>query len=409
MKRSGTMVAGASVAVLALSAAFFLWQMTRPGWGFDFRLRYNELTCLRAGVDPFLVWSGQSGVSGLEPYTEHSAETLANAGAHPFVHAYTPWTYTLLFPFSLLDYPASLACWRAVLTFCFALLLAFAFRTARTVCGNVRAGLLALAATAVFVALNVENGLTLNFGLLLALSVCVMGRLLDRGRDFSAGVCLALLMMKPQIGTLFILPLLFHRRFKTLAVGAAICLAGTVPPALLCHRSPADLILQVPRAGAYIQRTAFFPKCIYTLIAHRFGDAVPLVASALLGLSLCVCLVWFLRKERDWLVQLTAPAITCVAWTYSMAHDRLVLALPVVLLVCALCRARETKTRVVLSALLLFLPLDAAYQYCCRIIPGVPPAVIRATFLWRSAHNLLALFLLAGFCLWYSFRREAEE
>ena len=395
-------VAIATAVLFLLAVAFFLWQMTRPGWGFDFRLRYNELTCLRAGVDPFLVWSGKAEIPGLKPYTNEAIAYLLTAGAHSFVHTYTPWTYTLLYPFALLEYPAALACWRLVLSLCFALLLLFAYRTAHRVRGKPTDGLLALAAVSVYVSLNFENGVALNFGLLLALAVCTMGHFLNRGRELAAGVCLALLMMKPQIGALFTLPLLLHRRYKTLAAGAVLCLAGTLPTALLCHRSPLDLILQVLQAGVYTRRTTFFPGCVYAALSRHFGAAVPFAVSALLGAALCVWLCWRLRKERDNLLVLSAPAIVCVAWTYSTIHDRLILALPAVLIVCAFCRARETNVRAALFALLLFLPFGVLYQYACWLIPNVPPSLIRASFIWHSGHELLALFLLAGFCLWLS-------
>lgn len=399
----------AAVLLFLLAATFFLWEMTRPGWGCDFRLRYNELTCLRAGVDPFLVWSGKANLPGLQPYTEASGAHLIEAKAHPFVHTYTPWTYSLLYPLSRLDYPVALACWRLVLTLCFALLSTFAYRCARGVRDEPGDGMFALAAVSLFLALNFENAIALNFGLLLALTVCAMGRLLNRGHDLAAGLCLAVLMMKPQIGALFTFPLLLHRKFKTLAFGAALCLAGTVPTALFCRRSPLALIVQVFQAGVYTQRTTFFPRRVYTFLVQHSTAAVPFVTSALLGAALCAWLCWRLRRERDWLLQLAAPAIVCVAWTYSMAHDRLVLALPVILVSCALCGEREEKTRTLLFALLFFLPLDVAYQYCCWLIPDVPAPVIRASFLWRSAHNLLSLFLLAGFCLWYSRNSSRKE
>ncbi|MBO4286996.1 MAG: DUF2029 domain-containing protein [Kiritimatiellae bacterium] len=403
-------VAIATAVLFLLAVAFFLWQMTRPGWGFDFRLRYNELTCLRAGVDPFLVWSGKAEIPGLKPYTNEAIAYLLTAGAHSFVHTYTPWTYTLLYPFALLAYPAALACWRLVLSLCFALLLLFAYRTAHRVRGKPTDGLLALAAVSAYVSLNFENGVALNFGLLLAVAVCTMGWFLNRGRELAAGVCLALLMMKPQIGALFTLPLLLQRRYKTLAAGAVLCLAGTLPPALLCHRSPLDLILQVLQAGVYTRRTTFFPGCVYAALSRHLCAAVPFAVSALLGAALCVWLCWRLRNERDNLLVLSAPAIVCVAWTYSTIHDRLVYALPIILLVCAFCQERDKKIRAALFALLLFLPFAVLYQYFCWLIPNVPPSLIRASFIWHSAHELLSLFLLAGFCLWLSrdpFRKEA--
>ena len=389
----------AAVALSSLACALFLWQMSRPGWGFDFRLRYNEIACLRAGIDPFLVWSGKASLPGLKPYTEEAAAVLPAAGEHPFVHSYTPWTYSLLAPFARLDYPVALACWRLALTVCFAALLFFAYRAARRVRGEPRDGLFALAAVAAFVALNVETGVALNFGLPLAVALCAMAWFLNRGRDLAAGACLAVLMVKPQVGALFTFPLLLRRKFSTLACGAALCLAGTLPTAALCHRSPLDLILQAPRAGAYTRRTTFFPGCVYAELAQRFGEAVPFVASAIAGAALCAWLCWRLRKTRDWLPVLAAPAAVCVSWTYSMTHDRVVLVLPVLLAVRALLRERSPGIRAALSALLLVLPLGFAYQYLCWIFPGVPVPVLRASFLWRSAHELLVLVLFSWLCL----------
>ena len=277
--------------------------------GGDLLLRYNEVEVVKAGINPYAVFSNEV---TLEDYTGMNDFTPNSKWR---VHAYPPWEYTFLYPLTLLTRDVVGKIYFLLNLACVVLILAMAFRLGHGLQQNVLHGCF-VAVCSVSTSFAIYSAQRLqNYGLLMTVALIGMIIALNKRHDVLAGLCWAFIMVKPQIGTLFIIPLLVKRNFTAVAIAMTTCLLATIPPALMCDRSPVELILNIVQAGP---QTPFYNPIIYFMPETTVGPM--LVINALVVIAIGIILTVRLRDAAWHLVM--CPAIVCsLAWTVSRNHD----------------------------------------------------------------------------------------
>lgn len=318
-----------SLALLCVAAALY-----KPVGG-DFTSRYNEVTSVLDGTDPYLIWTGQVKDDRYYPYNRPE---LRKSERQSRIHAYTPWSYTYLMPLvACLPIDLAWTAYRILMAMAILMIACFSFSRCRAAGGSVADGVVGIAAA---FAIGATYGVTFiygNYGIFIAVWFALMTMCLNAGRNVLAGVCWAFALTKPQCAALLFVPLLIQRRWTTIVTAALVCLAASVIPALLCSRSPIEMILQVRNLGAgyYSGGTAILPDILVSSIwGSGFIEAREFLfpINAILGISLCACASWLVRKADDWIVRLSPAMVLSMAWTYMICFDRCVFAVPAVAL-----------------------------------------------------------------------------
>ena len=159
-------------------------------------------------------------------------------------------------------------------------------------------------------------------------AILLMIRAVWRGWDFTAGACWAFLLCKPQVGAIFIIPLLLKKKYKTIFIAAAICAVMSVPPAIYTKTSPVALLLDMFSNGgsSYIGGLALFH--LLNKFFPLFNGTLFITVNVVLAFVLCVVMTYFVRKEKKtrcgflplpssfhvWLITSEHPTGLCVGW-----------------------------------------------------------------------------------------------
>ena len=288
--------------------------------GCDFFLRIHEVQCAHAGVNPFHVWDRTVTVPGFYGHNRPDMENVPaqdRVGKHQ-VHAYPPWHTTFFWFYGWLP-PAF-----SVILLCVAYGIAIVFivkAIKRSVSSLERAkeafvwSWIAAMLFGKFVCVFAY----LQYGIVLAGLALLMYNSLDKGRDWVAAVCWALIMVKPQVGALFFFPLLFGRKYKVILLTGAICFIATLWPAWIYHESPVQLILDVPKIGAPYAKGPIVDK----VLAPLLGKSATFVWA---GVCAVICAVgsWLFRNSGSWLVRTLPVMWIFPLWTYSHVCDHVV-------------------------------------------------------------------------------------
>ena len=228
-----------------------------------------------------------------------------------------------------------------------------------------------------------------NFGCFNAFLILLLILLLKTKHDILSGLVWGLLMTKPQIGLLFVIPLLMKRRFVTISVAAIFCLLSSIPAAVMCHRNPIEMILEVPRANIFLvfeNGTMLIPMQVCHALSDRFSGTALNMVSSIIGIGLCLILSWRLRNSKSWLLVL-CPAIVCsLLWTYCKPHDRVILWVMNFALSVLFVRSRNWIVRILCMALILITACPWFWGYRIGLVVKI---------LWRV--SLLALLV----CCWF--------
>ena len=370
------------IVLAAASAALIAVAIIARGHaiGVDMELRYNEMKCVRAGINPFDIWSG---AATSPDFCRFDTRPLTGAP----VHTYPPWEYTLAMPLTFLSQRGAGAAMECLILLFAVIVAVWCYRRGRAATGSWQGGLLC-AGAALLTGLPIhEEFRSQNYYLLCTAATLGLVSSLNRGRQVLGGVCWALMMVKPQYGVLFAIPILWRRQFTTLAVAVALCLAASVPPALMTHTPLPDIILQAGRAGSeYFIRSGLIPAMIFQPITARL-PGFPAALSAVLGIGLCLWLTGLMRHRRDWF-EFVLPTVFCTTiWTYCLMYGHV----PYALLICfaaeRLWRAapgRETRLRTLalaalLNGLVLYFPLrlHSGDWIAALLAPGAAPDILR--------------------------------
>ena len=287
-------------------------------FGYDFQLRYNETKCVLSGRDPFLIWIGQQ---NFPPYLSFDKAASMIDGSHEYVGAYPPWEYPLMAPFALLPKWVALVLFFMLEVLCSLVLVIWSVFAGWRLHGRLGDGFLC-GAVAVMPAYYVVYCLNyLNFGVMIAVATVCLACCLDKERPILAGICWAMMMVKPQIALLFVIPLLIGKRYRAICVAAGICLLLTAVSAIVCGRSPVAMILAVGRCRG------MFPKCyllgpVVTEWLHGISPMLPHVLNAVVGVFVCFVLSWRFRRFDGWLMKLLPAVMLCWLWSVSRFYDQ---------------------------------------------------------------------------------------
>ena len=133
-----------------------------------------------------------------------------------------------------------------------------------------------------------------------------------------AGIIYSFIMIKPQIGLLLIFPLLFNRKYKTIALAVALCLIETCFTAFMLNKSPIELILQIPKLGAPYSKG---------IIAESTMDIVgPAGQYIVMGIFICIAAggCYLVRNAKETWIRFLPVIAFIPFWTYSQPHDWLI-------------------------------------------------------------------------------------
>ena len=370
--------------------------------GIDFSLRMNEVACLADGADPFDVWSQKTPKT---PYYPLSSPELWTTDNWAPINVYPPWEYAVLLPFAHVPRQVVWGAFYLSMFVCVGLLVLFAYKKGRAVGGFWDAVILAALPMLVVIHPVYTNLCVGNWTLHILLAIVGMVFFLNRGKDWQAGVCWAVAMMKPQLALLLAVPLLWRRKWKVCFVAVCVCVLASVPAMILTGKSLVELVREVPSATVY----AFYgcgtvPYPIFRCLPVEIGGGVGL----LIGLMVCVVMTRLVRARSDWTF-LVLPAVVCsVCWTYSQQYSQ---AFGWLLLVCfALEFLKHPRSRfllVLLPVLLLFVSRIYRCLYGVATIYGIRglgwfrhSEELRRTM--DSCNSTLTLALAFVFCLWLS-------
>jgi hypothetical protein len=357
--------------VVFVFVTHLVWGVCKGSGFIDFSTRYHECNCVLSHVDPFKVWKG------VVDHPEYkSYDNKDEFDKRLTVHAYSPWEYAYLMPLAILPFPQA-----AKLFGCLEVLALFTiWMIAWRVGYSIRRDM----SDAVFlcgIALGSGNSLrgTItcgNYGLICASLVLLMIWALNKKYDVLAGVLWAFIMVKPQLGLLYVIPLLIAQKWKTIATAAAICLFSTIFPAVMTSTSPIKLILQVKDIGAPYLYLDNGNQILFLFFKDYLSKGTILLASASVGIAICVLVSWWCRKYDDWLCKFLPVAVVSLFWTYSLPHDSVLLCIP--LIYCGSKLVMAQSRREFLQWLIMLCPfLMDAFYLLCRIWPSLgkfPPS-----------------------------------
>lgn len=332
-----------SIIMLTLSCIAIIDKFAHRGFypGFDFRLRYYEVECLKTGLDPYLVWSEE-----VESPHYTSLRKSAPNDDVKFVNGYTPWSYTWLIPATNL--PIGVL-WRAYLCLSFLQVICLAliaYCIGKRIRQSYWDGILCCGAS-LFLGTMAGYSISIgNYSITLALCAYGLGWAFSRKNWWLQGLFLAVIMTKPQIGVLFVIPLLLNKQWEPVAFAAVVCLVLSIPPALLCNESPFTLIHEVAKlGGGAFKGTTLMPETISAAVAGKCGKQLPMALCAVIGVAICFALSFRLRKTTAsaWIRILLAPILCSFLWTYTSGPDTILLSLVQVFLATELLKAKSIR------------------------------------------------------------------
>jgi hypothetical protein len=366
-------------------ALFLIFHSQFPFNQGDFLTRYDEMSCLRDGIAPFDVFSGKA-VS--EKYVTYLA---ASDPVRLRVHNNPPWTYGMLLWISYLPRTVAATLFSILNFSALAGLFLLAWRHGSR--GGGAVGGLFAAMSVLLCGLSLLLNLYVgNFGIIAAMSALAMAVLLEKHKDGVAGIFLALVMLKAQIGGMFILPLLFSCRFKTLAVGGAICCMASCLPCLFVDKMPWDMILDLSRS---VPDRFISPHGggLFSILSGRIPAKLILGADAVVCFSILGWTSWKLAKSSDWLLKFIPSAVLTLLWTYSHV-DQIMLALPLIWFAAQLAGTTGTETkRFLILGLAVFSTGLVQLFWVLFVASGrlVDP---------RGLGWMLVLYLFVSYCFW---------
>ena len=317
-----------TVALFILLALIFGGQVCRFAlylvhdipYGCDSRFRYGEIRCAHQGVNSFRIWNREMTLPGFAPWHRPDKVDVQIESGDTFVHAYPPWHTSMFYWYGWLSERAYLVLLTLFFWACLCFIVWECMKLAKARFGNY-CFIAGLSLTLVVYYID-TCFMALNYGVFILALFLLMNRALEKNHNILAGLAWAVMMIKPQVGLLFVWPLFWQRRYLSIVIAAVICLAETVVTSFLVHESVIDLILQVPQIGGPYPK-GLIAGCLKPIL----GSAAPIVVMVtffiLTGLA-----TWGLRKNNDFIICCLPVALASSVWTYCGIYDRVIL-LPV--------------------------------------------------------------------------------
>ena len=409
-----------SVAALALYCALVSVVVLSPlnpygdgKWltrGCDYMMRMTEIDCLLRGANPYDVWHGNIVLKPYVPnYGEARAAVEGKEGYTEEINAYAPWEYIMMMPFALMPRTFSwilyFALMLASLSVLFRIGRSFTARFAGVVRDNgAVVGTAAILLAGLPIYQNFQSG---NLAVPVLVAAALMAYCLNHGQDELAGVCWAFVMLKPNLGLAFAIPLLMRRKFLTCVVAASLCAILTLAASLVCGSSPFDMVLQTPAANTFaFMGCGTFP---YFLCQYLPGD-YDIIAGLAVGAVLCFFMTFVLVRAgyRDWIVLSMPAAVVGAAWSYSQCYCFAMNWFFFVVLAASLMKCPRSKflwSLAILSALLMTRLYNLGHTLTAILAgPGFDPAS-PTHYNVDSLVTSAGLVLTVALCCWVSRQR----
>ena len=287
----------------------------------DLRMRRNEVRCAHQGVSPFRIWNREVSLPGIVPANRPDKEKVERTNESDIgVQGYPPWHTAFFWFYGWLPKIMCISLMSVVFGICLAFIVSEGFRLSQA--RSVYPGLVVGFALAFIADPAAQCFIVLNYGVMILSAFLLMNRALEKNHAVLAGLAWAVMMIKPQMGLLFVWPLFWHRRYLTIATAAAVCLAGAVFTSFAVHESVIYLVLQLPEIGRqYMNGGGVMLNKIIRLIA---GDGARFLVPALFFVAVGYA-TWSMRKERDFLACCVPVTLVSPLWTYCQDHDRVIL------------------------------------------------------------------------------------
>jgi len=301
------------ILLLGIDLTNFARRTWKERFAYDLTLRHNEIECIRTGVDPFDIF--ERTISS----KEYRGIFRPDKPEEPqddrkIVHSYPAWHMAFFWWNNFVSRNICIVIMLFV-NICSLVWvcrwLAKKYQRSDTV--HLVQDILFLLVMMLFPFFFVFEAL--NYGLLLTGCLLLLFLALQSKYEILAGIAYAFIMIKPQIGVVLLLPLFLNKWYKTIAVAAAICVAGTLFTAGELNKSPLELILQIPSIGAPFYKGFFSSLAIMT-----FGDAGEFVSMGVFILIAAAGCYFVRNAEEIWMRFLPALAIIPF-WTYSLQYD----------------------------------------------------------------------------------------
>ncbi|MBQ4107094.1 MAG: DUF2029 domain-containing protein [Lentisphaeria bacterium] len=323
----------------AIAAGGWLLAPRNPFDAGDWLLRWRELRLLQRGIDPFDVFTHRIQVPGcvslLDPQPGNQA-----------IHNYAPWTYGFCFPAAWLSGEITAARLMLAVNAAGLLLLAgLIWLTIRERTDDPDRAILLTAAALLLDLFPLFRTLSVgNFSIAATTAALALAMLLNRKHDLAAGFMLAILMLKIQIGAVFLIPLLMARKYRTLAVGGGLCAAASCIPAWFTGKMPWTLTWQLLHSGdpSFVSP---YTGGLFSVFARVLPASWLLAADAVIALGVLILVSRQLRHHRDWLLKLVPAAAVVPLWNYSQTIDQCLLLLPLVWYLTGIFRAESRQQR----------------------------------------------------------------
>lgn len=280
----------------------------------DLRLRYDECACAHTGVNPFHVWNHDVVSENFRGLDRPDLETDSDATKRS-VHNYPPWHMAYTWFYAKLPFHYLASWFFFVSGMCFVGLL---FYLKHHFPPSDR-----LFAVSLFV-FEWANAIVWcqalgNYGILVGSLLVPLIWLVQKGHQVGAGIVWGLMMVKPQIAVLLFFPLLFQRKYVTIAVAVLQCVLATCWTASVYGESPIALLLQIPASGAPYRLSVYFIRV--TLETLGISSAFPHVVWSVLCAAACGWFSWRLRRCPNAVFRFAPAAFFFLYWTYANDTD----------------------------------------------------------------------------------------
>ena len=338
----------------------------------DMKLVVAENECLLKGVDPYDVFKEKVKLSGYISQYPSSNVQVGDVATEMCVGVNPPWVYTAFMPFSLLSHRGASAVWFCIKFLCLGVLLLWGVRIARRTGRDKEEALIVGVSAVLAIALPAfQDFLSMNWALVTVVATMLMATCLNGGRDILAGVCWAFVMLKPQIGLAFAIPLLMMGRFKACLAAVATCFVASIPPSLMCGKSPVEMILAI--SGAYTRDywgCGTMPHFLVDILSQGLAIPLGLVAGAIV----CALMVWVMREEKNWFFLLMPAAVCSVSWTYARCYSHVMTWFFFICLAVVLAGSPRSKALWLMAIASLLLP--TRLWNMVHMLPEAMPSVI---------------------------------
>ncbi|MCO6511507.1 MAG: DUF2029 domain-containing protein [Aridibacter famidurans] len=318
-------------AVLILTASvgyllFKIWE-TSGSPGYDFR---------------FIWVAGRAWLQGVNPYSAEYLEvatSLVLSGSVPVMWVYPPTWFLITAPFGYFDISTSYVLWNflsvLLLLMASVLLVANAKRDSPVIgsmlgnTGTASSGLFALFALhCLFLSVLEPTALTLSVGqtsLIVYWGLALVMTGISLGKISFQAIGLTVLLLKPQLGIIFIIPFLFAgvRGWLVTIYAGILSFLLCIPPLILNRTVLFDFLANL---GAYDTFTRANDPTSMTgiriILFELFGRDIGNVAATAVALVFVamICFLLARKSERDRRLAISVPVITAVCLALAPLH-----------------------------------------------------------------------------------------